>query len=192
MAINFLIIMRLLGVLAILIGIGGCATSVQNQVYDPIGDRDFQGPALKAARSVPNAFVGSRVRWGGNITQVENRRDATLVEVVEHPLSDNGYPLNTSESQGRFVAQIPGFLDPAIYAEGRQITVVGTLKPSVQRKIGEYPYEFPVVAVDKYQLWEPRRDVEVIYNYDPFWDPFWSGSQFYPWGWYPRFYYRHR
>lgn len=165
--------------------LASCAT----QPKTPIANADFKGPTLAAVRANPESFLDQRVRWGGSIAGVENRRDATLVEIVQHPLSDGGRPRSSTTSAGRFIARIPGFLDPAIYAKDRQLTVVGTLQPSIERTIGQYPYRYPVVAADTYQLWKEADDSRVIYYYpDPFWG-FHGSYRRFNWGWYPPYRY---
>lgn len=178
-------LVRLAGVLLVLALLGGCATPA----YNPISDPDFKGPPLEQVRANPEAYVDRRVRWGGSIAGVENRRDETWVEVVEYPLSAQGRPRTSTDSGGRFIARVPGFLDPAIYARDRLITVIGTLESDIERTIGDYPYRFPVVAVDQYRLWRERPEA-IYYPYDPFYDPFydrfWRRRHFYPyhpWYW---------
>ncbi|MDQ2695293.1 MAG: Slp family lipoprotein [Pseudomonadota bacterium] len=148
-------------------GLGGCAT---RSAYTPIDDPGFKGPAMAVVLADPSAYVGSRVRWGGEIAQVENRAEETWIEVVERDLHRYGRPQEGGASRGRFVARIVGFLDPAIYEKGRQLTVTGVLQPAVKRNIGEYPYTFPVVAVENYKLWEEEPAVRYI---DPYWPYYW-------------------
>ena len=169
---------RPLGLWLILLAAGGCAS---NGVYSPIADPDFQGPQLTAVRGNPEAFKDTPVRWGGSIARVENRVDETWIEVVEQPLQRYGRPKGSADSGGRFVARIGGFLDPAIYAEGRQITVTGALESTVRRDIGEHPYEFPVVAVSEHRLWQEQPAVE-YYDYPPYYYDFNYGfGVFGPW-----------
>ena len=97
----------------------GCTTVPP--VYDPIQDANFQGPTLAVARARPDAFLQTRVRWGGAVARVENRRDETWVEIVEQPLAENGWPTGADASAGHFLARFSGFLDPAFYAAGRSI-----------------------------------------------------------------------
>jgi outer membrane lipoprotein len=178
---NLLLLSRLLGLLVL----ASCAS----QPKTPIANADFKGPTLAAVRANPDIFLDQRVRWGGSIARVENRRDDTLVEIVQHPLLDSGRPRSSTTSAGRFIARIPGFLDPAIYAEERQLTVVGTLQPSIARNIGEYPYQYPVVVADTFKLWKESDDSRVIYYYpDPFWGIHGSYRRF-NWGWYPPYRY---
>lgn len=153
----------------------GCATTPR--VYDPIQDGNFRGPTLAAARAQPETFLETRVRWGGTVARVENRRDETWLEIVEQPLGENGRPTGADASAGRFLARVSGFLDPAIYAPGRSITVVGPLTGTTPGQVGDYRTTYLVVAVEHYRLWPERRAPEVIYVPDPFW--YGPG---YPWG----------
>ncbi len=123
------------------------------------------------------APAGVRVRWGGTIAQVRNGQAHTWMEIVEQPLARNGRPHRTDQSDGRFLARFTGFLDPAIYATGRKLTVVGELEHTQVRTIGQFSYTFPVVKVTSFHLWRPlpkRR-------YWPTPNPFWY-NPWYPWG----------
>ena len=163
----------------LLVWVAGCATVPP--VYDPIRDPDFRGPALAAARERPDAFLQTRIRWGGVLARVDNRRDETWLEIVEQPLQDSGRPASADDSGGRFLARVAGFLDPAIYAIGRPITVVGVLSDSAPGRVGEYRYTYPVVLAERHHLWSERRPPDVIYVPDPFWYGPGYGP-FYPWG----------
>ena len=95
----------------------------------------------------------------------------------------------TDRSAGRFIAVIDGFLDPALYAEDREITVSGVVEDAVTRKIGDYDYTFPRVRVNNYLLWPPRPEYDPR-TYPPPWyyDPWYPGYPYY----YPyRYYHRH-
>lgn len=165
---------RWLGLL-LLAQLAGCA--IPPPVYDPIEAADFQGPPLAAVRAQPDAFLQMPVRWGGVIARVDNQREKTELEIVEQPLDGRGRPVADDDSAGRFLAQIPGFLDPAIYAVGRSITVVGLLTGTMPGRVGDYHDTFPVVTVDYHRLWPKRRVPEVIYVPDPYWY-----GPVYPWG----------
>ena len=47
------------------------------------------------------------------------------------------------------------FLDPAIYARDRQITVVGTVSGVEERPVGDVSYRYPVVTAQHVRLWPP-------------------------------------
>ncbi len=162
----------LAGVLLIL---SGCATTVPEQVRRPLPD----APDLARVLAAPERFVGREVRWGGSIAGVDNRADETCIEVVGRELQTRGRPLEGDRSQGRFLACIDRFLDPAIFAEGRLFTVRGEIEAVERRPVGAYPYPYPRVRISSFQLWEPRPEpVHPPYPYfGPHWDPFWHG----PW-----------
>lgn len=160
----------------------GCATTVPEAIREVPA-----GPSPVEVRGDPEQFTGSRVRWGGTITNVRNREAETWIEVVARPLEDNGRPEEGDVSFGRFLARLKGFSDPAIYSEGREITVVGTLAEPVTQQIGEYPYRYPVVDVASHHLW-PVQPRAPAYYYDPYWyDPWYD--PWYPFSPWP--YYRH-
>ncbi|HQT27442.1 MAG TPA: Slp family lipoprotein [Burkholderiales bacterium] len=115
-------------------------------------------------------LVGRRVRWGGAIAKVFSGRQETCFEVVSHPLDSSARPEDIDQSDGRFLACSAGFYDPAVYASGREITVIGTLEIPQLGKIGEYEYRFPRVSASEVYLW-PKKEV-YYYPYPPY-DPFW-------------------
>jgi len=158
--------------------LAGCAT----QVPEPIREAPPGNPSPEAVRDAPDALKGERVRWGGTIVSVTNKADHTEVEIVARPLDSDGEPKAVDRSLGRFLARVPGFVDPAVYAAGRHVTVTGTVTGVVEQPIGEYSYRFPVVAVDGRYLWPKRQPAaRDRYPYDPFWyDPWYRRSMFYP------------
>lgn len=162
---------------AVLAGVlAGCATPVPPPIRQPVAG----APSVAAVRSDPNAYQGRRVRWGGTIASLDNRHDATWIEVVSRPLHSDGQPEDTDTTEGRFIAQVHGFLDPAVYASGRQVTVTGTLSGAVRKDIGQYPYLFPTVDVSHYYLWPPQPAYE-----PPSWGPPpWWYDPWYPYPWY--------
>ena len=137
-------------------------------------------PSLSQVREAPEKFVGSQIRWGGSITRVENKPNETRIEIVARPLFDDGEPRDVDKSEGRFIAIIPGFLDPAIYSSDRSLTVTGRISGSIERKLGTMDYRYPLVQTDFHHLW-PRK-VEYHVPYDPWmYDPWYP----YPWRHYP-------
>lgn len=148
----------------------GCAS-----IPVPIRDAPEQGPSPAEVRATPQRFAGSVVRWGGVIAGVENQADGSVVEVVSRPLSDTARPEESDETAGRFLVEIKQFIDPVVYATGREFTVVGTVNGVERRKIGAYDYLFPVVQASGYYLWPKRLP--------PVREPCCYGP-FYPWPYY--------
>lgn len=124
------------------------------------------------------------VRWGGSILTVVNHTNDTEIEILAKKLGRYGKPVDGDDTQGRFLARVDGFLDPAIYARGRLLTVYGTIDSMVDRNVGEKPYRYPLLKVQSQYLW-PR---ELENNYpDPY--GYYGPYGFYPYGYY-RFGYR--
>lgn len=181
MRIGFPAAARPVGPLLLALLLGGCAS----QVPGPIREGVPEGPGFKEIRQDPVAHVGERVRWGGTITEVENRESSTWIQVVARDLSNRGRPEREGRSKGRFIAVIEGFVDPAVYAENRLLTVVGRLQEPVTRKIGEYSYRFPVVRAESHYLWPRAPDVPAGRHYWPHYpDPWYPyHSPYYPYHW---------
>ncbi len=138
------------------------------------------GPA--EVRSDPSRHLGQQVRWGGEILGISNLSGSTEVEIFSRPLFNNAEPRPEGGEGVRFIARVPGFLDPAQYRVDKRMTVVGSLVEPVTRPVGEYPYLYPVVAVQAHHLWPVHQPPpEPVWLRDPFYDPWW------PWGpWGPR------
>jgi len=148
-----------------------CATKVPQSIDEDIKDI----PRLKVvAHNIP-AYIGQRVRWGGIIANVVNEKEATVLEIVEHSLNKQGRPLETDQTQGRFLARFSGFLDPMVYAKGREITVVGKISKETKQLIYQFEYTYPEIVVDSFRLWQLEKRIEYIY------EPYWYGP------WYPRY-----
>ena len=154
-----------------------CAYNVPTAISIP----PPENPSVGEVRERGEAMIGRRVRWGGTIATVTNKEADTWIEIVDRELRRSGQPLESDTSSGRFIARVPGFLDPAIYDKGRQVTVAGILDKPTISTIGEFSYLFPVVAVDSYQLWEPTPET---FYMEPL--PYWYYHPIHP-GSYPYF-----
>lgn len=153
--------------------LGACASSIPVAIRTPV-DGNIR---VDEVQQDPEPFVDSRVRWGGEIITVENMADETQIEILAQNLNKSGRPVSGSKSGGRFIARIDGFLDPEDFPKNRKITIVGLIKGTEEKSVGDYPYVYPVVKAAYYHLW-PK---EITYHhryYDPFYDPF-----YYPYYW---------
>jgi len=175
--------MRALFVLLAATALSGCATTSTPEAIrkPPPGD-----PTLAEVRANLSGYLGALVRWGGTIAGIENRAAETWLDVVSRPLDSSGRPRTEGDSTGRFLVKVQGFLDPAVYHDGRLVTVSGRVSGEETRPIGEYPYRYIVVDAETTQLWEPLPERPYYYYrdpfYDPFYDPFWPARP-YPWYW---------
>lgn len=116
-----------------------CSSSIPPQIRDtPQG-----APELAEAQQRSEELSGQTVRWGGNIQRIENRQDHSRLEIIAFPLDGNGCPQDTDQTLGRFIADIGHFIEPEVYTEGRQVTVLGRLQGTESHAIGEFSYNYP-------------------------------------------------
>lgn len=142
------------------------------------------------ASNMPAEVVGEGtvVRWGGRILETQPGPDETCIQVLAFALDGRGRPRPTDQSAGRFMACRQGFYDPAIFAQERELTVIGTLSGTVTQRIGEYDYKLPRIEATTLYLWAERLPAN-LYPY-PYWGPGWGpywGPGWYGWygPWWP-------
>ena len=133
----------------------GCAAGISPGARSQI---TYGGP-FQAVQAYPDGYVGKVVMWGGKIIETRILNGGTEITVLQTDLTSTGTIKEEAVSQGRFIVRSPSFLDPAIYAAGTWITVVGNVAGSESRLIGEMPYRYPVVGVMEMKQWAPKDDV---------------------------------
>jgi outer membrane lipoprotein len=167
--------------LAALLGMG-CAHAISEtmrlQAEPPISFAEL--------RANPEAYKDRTVILGGEILQTSNLREGTRLEVLQKPLDRAEAPLRTDRTGGRFMALCDDYLDPAVYAPGRRITVAGRVLGTYQGKVGEVDYLYPLISCQEKYLWAPVTTVPPAYYGYPWW--YWAPYG-YPWYWRP---YRYR
>lgn len=158
-----------------LVALGGCA-SLPPTLQGPVTELSPQ-----AVQPASEFHLGVRVRWGGRILAVHNRSEVTWIEVLARPLAADGRPrgTDTEATSGRFLVELDGFIEPARYPEGRDLTVIGPVRGAETRPVGDFPYVYPVVRPTGLHLWpEP---VAVDPRFDPYWYRPWPGPWYGPW-----------
>ena len=127
----------------------GCASVISQGVLKEVDQTLSFEQLLKS----PEAHKGKTVLLGGNIIETENFSDKTVIIVLQRSLGYGKKPTSKDVSKGRFIISIPGFLDPAIYRQGRKITVVGAVAGKETRLLGEREYTYPIVAKRELHIW---------------------------------------
>lgn len=166
--------------------LGGCASAFPKEVMSTVNT----AITVEMLRPDPLAFKGQRVMVGGEILSTQPRTDETEIELLARRLGSDGAPERGDQSPGRLLLRSSAFLDPAVYSQGRRVTVIGTVSGVEDRKVGDVPYRYPVIQVERIRLWP--KDVAVgpdyyypwgpwPYYYDPYY--FWPRRGFYPYGW---------
>lgn len=159
-----------LAALLLLSSLGGCASDVPLVIREPPTDN----PTLADVQRNPTAFLNRRVTWGGIIVSTRSVENRTEVEIRAKALGTDGRPEPGDASLGRFLVSSDGFLDPAVYSAGRQVTVYGVSQNVLVRNIGTHPYPYPLVKADQLYLWTEQPE----YGYDDWYPPFHFGLGF--------------
>lgn len=124
------------------------------------------------------------VRWGGVILETRPEADFTCFEILSKQLEKSMRPEVSDQAGGRFIACKPGFYDPEIFEEGREVTLTGKIIYMDIRKVGEYDYHYPVVDIGFMSLWPERRN-RVYYDYYGHYRPYYW--HYPPYGFYYRY-----
>lgn len=132
---------------------------------------------LQDIQIAPERYQGQMVRLGGKIVRVSNLATSTELEIVSLDINSSGRPRGDN-STGRFIANVSGFLDPAVYANNRLFTVVGTVNGVQQSKVGEQVLLMPKIQVQSYRLWDDPPKTIYVEDPSPFRGRFYYGSGF--------------
>lgn len=127
---------------------GGCASGPP---FDTSQVDRALTPAVISAE--PQHATGRQVLWGGIILGVTNLAHSTLVEMQAYPLGYREKPRPDEAPLGRFLLEQSGFLEPAVYTDGRLLTVAGTITRIDTGKAGESEQTYPVVEAKQLHLW---------------------------------------
>ena len=106
----------------------------------------------------PEHSLGKTVLWGGTILNTQNLKEATHVEVLAYPLNTYQRPLLDSKPLGRFIIHHQGYLEPATYAPGRVLSVLGEVGESLTGRVGESTYTYAVIKGERLHLWSKDGD----------------------------------
>lgn len=165
----------------VLLVLVGCASKLPESIRVAPASQ----PTIDQARHAADRYVGTAVRWGGELVEVRNQRASTELEILGRQLDSDGEPRPNSNAQGRFIARVEGFIDPADYQSGQLLTVAGKLSGKVSGKVGEYDYLYPVVDVAQVHRWpEPVQNVIYPAYPGPYYGPWWPHRYYgwpYPW-----------
>ena len=93
------------------------------------------------------------VVWGGMIVGVDNLPDATEITIESYPLDRAQRPLVREPTGGRFVAILPGYVEPLDLPEGRFLSVRGRVAGSREARLRGELGILPVIYADARHLW---------------------------------------
>jgi outer membrane lipoprotein len=160
---NILIVLLIAG-----LTLQGCTVMSRKMTADALTDVSFTQLSHNA-----DTFRGQTVILGGHVIEVRNEARQTIIVVLQTPLGYGQEPLPPDRSEGRFMLQHDGFLDPEVFAKGRTITVAGEVAGVIREMIDQEPYDYILLASREIHLWERAED---LYRYpypyrSPLYDP---------------------
>ncbi len=131
-----------------MVALAGCTTLPAVHTAQPAA-------ALTPAEiaEAPESHAGATVVWGGRILKVSNLAQRTEVTVLAYPLDRDQRPRTRTASSGRFIAQLPGFVEPYDYPEGRYLTVGGVLVGTRVVRVDGQERVLPLVQVEDVRRW---------------------------------------
>ena len=155
----------------------GCAPVISKQLREQAAKELTLGVVSKN----PDFYKGKTVLWSGVIISSVNLKEGTMIEVLQKPADRQGKPKDVDESEGRFLALNPGYLDVAIYSQGRKLTVAGEVQGKKIQRLGVIDYTYPLILVKEIHLW-PVEKKDRAYYPCPYWHyPWWHSP--YPYWW---------
>jgi outer membrane lipoprotein len=162
-----------------LFSLTGCAPVISEQLREQVS-REL---TLSVVAKAPEAHKGETVLWSGVIISSVNLKEGTIIEVLQKPADMQGKPKDVDESQGRFLALYSGYLDVAIYSQGRKVTVAGKIQGKKIQRLGEIEYTYPLISAKEVHLWSVAKEDRVYYPYPSLHYPWWYGPYWYPYCW---------
>jgi outer membrane lipoprotein len=159
-----------------LLAFSGCAPIISKQLRKQVAKE----LTLQVVLKNPDAYKGKTVLWSGVIISSVNLTEGTILEVLQKPADMQRKPKDVDESEGRFLALYPGYLDVAIYNGGRKVTVAGEVQGKRIQPLGEIDYTYPLISAKEIHLWPVEKEDRVYYPCPSWHYPWWYGPQWYP------------
>lgn len=137
----------------------GCAHVVPKEIRE----RSEEIPTIALIKN-PDAYKGKFVILGGIIISSKNTVDGTYIEVLQKNLDYRGRPEITDISHGRFIIFYDGYIDTAIYSQGREITVAGEVFGKTIRPLGEIQYPYLLIKSRELYLFKPKYEIPIRFG----------------------------
>ena len=121
--------------------------------------------SFQALSKDPEKYRGKLVLLGGQIMAAKIEQGQTWVEVLQHPLNWRQNPEDPDVSYGRFLIHFKDFRDPAIYLQGRKITVLGEVQGKRVLPLREIEYTYPVLIPRESHLWKSEAEGGTFFQF---------------------------
>jgi outer membrane lipoprotein len=146
--------------LLVVMSLFGCA----HVVSEELREKAYGEPPEPVLFRDPDVFKGRIVILGGVIVSSMNTEEGTCIEVLQKPLDYRGRPEDTDVSFGRFLILYEGYLDTAVYSQGREVTVAGEVMGKKVQPLGEIQYPYPLIKSKELHLLEPSYGFPIMFG----------------------------
>jgi outer membrane lipoprotein len=124
-------------ILSTIVGCGGPAYVVPPELEEKL-NREATFEKLSES---PDAYQGHIVMITGMVLNLEILPKFTRVELLQLPLDSDGLPVtDLNASQGRFIANCHGVIDPQRIPSGTRMSVIGEMQGTSRIKGSNYNY----------------------------------------------------
>lgn len=132
--------------------LSGCA----HVMNDDIKELQVTPLPYEEIRENSSKHLGKIVILGGVISTATNSADGGQIELLQYPLTEEGYPDETKGSAGRFLATSPTLLELEKYLKGSLMTVIGEVKSERDIASKWETTRMPVLSIRKAHVWQPE------------------------------------
>jgi outer membrane lipoprotein len=134
--------------LAAALQLGGCSSPLSRESLRQV----TPNLPVAAVLAAPEKHVGQTIVVTGNILRVENNPQGTVLEVLAYPPTRRNVPDTSDPALGRVLLSHRSFLDPIVYAQGREVTAVARVRGEQDMSVGQAVRREPVLDVIELQL----------------------------------------
>ena len=147
---------RIIGLLGscLFLAVLGCAPGISQHARSQV---TYHGSFAELQDSA-DRYQGEIVMVGGEVIETKTYPTFSEITVLQLPLGSNNKPKQSDRSEGRFLIRSDRFLDLAIYEKDGLVTVVGRVRGTEVRSIGDFPYAYPVIEAMELKPWEQTVD----------------------------------
>ncbi|MEW6162772.1 MAG: Slp family lipoprotein [Nitrospirota bacterium] len=143
-----------------IVSLSGCA----HVISEELRVKAYGEPSTPILFKDPDAYKGRIIILGGVIVSSKNEKEGTYIEVLQKPLDYRGRPEDTDISFGRFIILYEGYLDTAVYTQGREVTVAGEVIGKEVRTLGEIQYPYLLIKSKEIHLFKPRYGIPIRFG----------------------------
>jgi outer membrane lipoprotein len=111
---------------------------------------------------------------------LKNTKEGTLIEIFQKQADIEGRPKDVDDSDGVFLALYDGYLDTAIYTQGREVAVAGEIKGKRVLPLGEIDYTYPLISTKEIHLFKVQKEERYYIYPHPYRYRWWDYPYLYP------------